>query len=140
MWNSSFPSLPRTVGSSCQLSDVGPFRPDPVTNIQLLSVSKTYAKNRESVKVSVSFNWTTPEFTGEEIVGYQVWLGKTSASENLTRLITHGALETSAEVEMTFDTQDEDFYVILQVRLELQLISTVTSCLPPSRGHLCHTQ
>lgn len=119
---------------------MGPFRPDPVTNIQLQSVNKSYAIDRESVKVSVSFNWTTPEFTGEEIVGYQVWLGKTSAPDNLTRLITHGALETSAEVEMTFDTQDEDFYVILQVRLELQLIFTVTSCLPQSRGHLCHTQ
>ena len=132
VWKSSFPSLPSTVGGSCQLHNVGPFPPDPVTNLQLLSSRKSFSADRKSVVVMASFNWTAPEFTSgtEDIVGYQVWFDRMPAPSNVTRFVTHGAQVRSAEVEMVFNIGDTDFSLFLQVRkpkINVQL--TVISCL-----------
>lgn len=116
MWKSSFPSLPSTVGGSCQLRDVGPLPPDPVTNLQLLSVRKRFSTDRKTVRVTTNFNWTAPEFTGiGGIVGYQVWFDQMPASSSVTRFITHSAQARSTEVEMTFDIGETDFSLFLQV-------------------------
>ena len=125
MWKSSFPSLPSTVGGSCQLRDVSPLPPDPVTNLQLVSARKRFSIDRKSVRVTASFSWTAPEFTGTEgsIVGYQVWFDGVPASGNVTRFITHGAQARSAEVEMTFDIGGTDFLLFLQVWLKSMIQS-----------------
>ena len=117
MWSPNSSSLPTGVGSSCQLRNVGLFPPDPVTNLQLLLARKQVTPDRRSVVVTVQFNWTAPEFTGEGIVGYQVWLDRMPAPDNVTRFITHGAQARAAEIEMIFDNEYADFSVILQVRL-----------------------
>ena len=111
------------MGGSCQLHDVGPLPPDPVTNLQLYSARKRFSTDRKSVRVTANFNWTVPEFIGTEgsIVGYQVWFNRMPASSNVTRFITHGTQARSAEVEMTFDIGDADFSLFLQVRLTKQL-------------------
>ena len=123
MWKSSFPTLPSTVGGSCQVLDVGPLPPDPVTNLQLLSTRKRFSIDRKSVRVAANISWTAPEFIGTEgsITGYQVWFNAVPASSNVTRFVTHGALATSAEVEMVFDVGDTDFSPFLQVRLSLSV-------------------
>ena len=105
------------MGGSCQLRDVSPLPPDPVTNLQLVSTRKRFSIDRKSVRVTASLSWTTPEFTGTEgsIVGYQVWFDEVPASDNVTRFITHGAQARSAEVEMMFDIGGTDFLLFLQV-------------------------
>ena len=116
MWKSSFPSLPSTVGGSCQLRNVGPLPPDPITNLQLLSVRKRFSTDRKTVRVTANFTWTAPEFIGTgSIVGYQVWFNQVPASNNVTRFITHGAQARSAEIEMIFDIGETDFSLHLQV-------------------------
>ena len=129
MWKSSFPTLPSTVGGSCQVLDVGPLPPDPVTNLQLLSTRKRFSIDRKSVRVAANISWTAPEFIGTEgsIIGYQVWFNAVPASSNVTRFVTHGALARSAEVEMVFDVGDTDFSLFLQVKLTL----SVSHSLPP---------
>ena len=123
MWKSSFPTLPSTVGGSCQILDVGPLPPDPVTNLQLLSTRKRFSIDRKSVRVAANISWIAPEFIGTEgsITGYQVWFSAVPASSNVTRFVTHGALARSAEVEMVFNVGDADFSLFLQVRLTLSL-------------------
>ena len=117
MWKSSFPALPSTVGGSCQVLDVGPLPPDPVTNLQLLSTRKRFSVDRKSVRVTANISWTAPEFIGTEgsISGYQVWFNVMPASSNVTLFVTHGAQARSAEVEMVFDIGDTDFPLFLQV-------------------------
>ena len=117
MWSPFLSPLPTGVGSSCQLRNVGPLPPDPVTNLQLLSARKQFTPDRRSVVVTVQFNWTAPEFTGEGIVGYQVWLDRMPAPDDVTRLVTHGAQARAAEIERIFDIEGADFPVILQVSL-----------------------
>ena len=108
------------MGGSCQLRNVGPLPPDPVTNLQLSSAHKRFSTDRKSVRVTANFNWTAPEFIGTEgsIVGYQVWFNQMPASSIVTQFITHGVRARSAEVEMTFDIGDTDFSLFLQVRLK----------------------
>ena len=119
VWAPSFPSLSSSVGSSCRVRDVGPLPPDPVEDLQLISVLQRFTTDRRSAVVTVQFNWTAPDFTGEEIVGYQVWLDKQPVLDNVTRFVTHGALARTAEIEMTFEFEDTDFFVILQVYIFL---------------------
>ena len=112
----SLPSLPSTVGGSCQLSNVGPLTPDPVTSIQLLSTRKRFSSDRKSVVVTAEFSWTAAGFNGTNgIVGYQVWFDRIPAPNNATRFISHGAQTTSAKAEMLFDIGDTDFSLFLQV-------------------------
>ena len=111
----SSPPFPSAVGSSCEVRSVGPIPPYPVTEIQLLSTSRNFSQDGRTVAVTASFNWTAPEFSGEDIVGYQVWLDRRPAPDNVTRSITHGPRERFAEIEVSFDVDDEDFYIILQV-------------------------
>ena len=114
-------SFPSPVGRSCEVRNVGPFPPDPVTDLQLVSISQQFSLDSKFVTVTIQFNWTSPEFAGEGIVGYQVWLDRLPATDDVTRNITHGALDRSAEIEMQFAVEDDSFYLVLQVCIHMHV-------------------
>ena len=112
---------------SCDISDVAPIPPDLVENVVItfqqaipqLDGSMVDATGQfNEVVVTLRYMWSPPEFQGEGISGYQAWLERMSASDDVTQnLHLIGSSATSDELQVTFNESNTNFTLYFQVRI-----------------------
>ena len=112
-WLTKLPQAPPVIQVSCDIYDVAPIPPDQVENVIL-----AFRDIVHQVFVSLRYNWTAPDFPGEGITGYQVWLEKEPAPNNQTRGLQLVRPDSrNAETQAVFVTPNGSLALYFQVSM-----------------------
>lgn len=136
-WNSNIPRFPPTISATCQVYDVTPIPPDPVENIVITFQQVISEQQIGRTFITLHYTWRAPDFQGEGINGYQVWLNREPAPIIATggfRQIGQNAMND--ELRMVFNESDTNFTLYFQVRVAY-LIVYMCVCLYVMYLHAC---